>query len=37
MDVSTAMVAGNDNTITLEARGKPGASVTVAVHDYCIK
>ena len=33
VDVSTAMKVGSDNTITLEARGKPGGSATVVIHD----
>jgi hypothetical protein len=32
IDVSPAMVAG-DNTVTLEALGRPGARATVLIHD----
>jgi hypothetical protein len=32
IDVSAAMVEG-DNTITVEARGRPGGSATILVHD----
>jgi len=33
IDVSSAMVAGNDNTVTLEARGRPGGGADVVIHD----
>ncbi len=33
IDVSSAMAPGNNNTITLEARGKPGGSATVVISD----
>lgn len=33
IDVSSAMVAGNNNTIILESRGKPGGSAVVLIHD----
>jgi hypothetical protein len=33
VDVSSAMHAGNDNTITVTARGKPGASAFVVISD----
>lgn len=33
VDVSSAMVEGNKNTIILEARGKPGGSAVIMIHD----
>ncbi len=33
IDVSSAMVPGNNNTITLEARGKPGGSAMIVISD----
>lgn len=33
IDVSSAMVAGNNNTIILESRGKPGGNAVVLIHD----
>lgn len=33
LDVSSAMVAGNDNTVTLTAYGRPGGSVDVLIWD----
>lgn len=33
VDVSSAMKAGDSNTITLDARGKPGGSAAVVIHD----
>lgn len=33
VDVSSAMHAGNDNTITVTARGKPGATAFVVISD----
>lgn len=33
IDVSSAMVIGNNNTIILESRGKPGGSAVVLIHD----
>lgn len=33
IDVASAMRPGNDNTIRLEARGKPGGSAWVLIHD----
>ncbi len=33
IDVSSAMVAGDNNVITLEARGKPGDSAVIMIHD----
>ncbi len=32
-DVASAMNPGSDNTITLTARGKPGGSAALLVHD----
>ncbi len=33
LDVSSAMAPGNNNTITLEARGKPGGSALIVISD----
>lgn len=33
LDISSAMHAGNDNTVTITARGKPGASAFVVISD----
>ena len=33
MDIFSAMVEGDNNTITLTAKGKPGGSVLVVIYD----
>ena len=33
INVSAAMVAGDNNTISFQARGRPGGSATILIHD----